>query len=158
MSQVKRESNVEYLKELVAVLESSNIILQEENKRLKQQQFNSEQARLELRDNLSIIKNRFIFKGSEKLNPTRSKKDSSDGLLHNRIVKNENDSYESSLDVQEVIHKITDYDKSCSCPKCSSSLGKMKGQFEESTEVDVIERTYIKSAIKDKSTAVEAVI
>lgn len=72
------KTNVAYLQELAKVLHSSNLFLQEKIKRLELQSFNHEQASFDLNERLSTLKKRFIFKGSEKLNPTRPSKDSSD--------------------------------------------------------------------------------
>jgi hypothetical protein len=82
------ETNVDYLKELAKVLHSSNLFLQEKIKRLELQSFNHEQASFDLNERLSTLKKRFIFKGSEKLNPTRPSKDSSDvAMFYYTIVE-----------------------------------------------------------------------
>ncbi|MDC1175242.1 IS66 family transposase [Bacteriovoracaceae bacterium] len=148
---IESETNLDYLRELAKVLHGSNLLLQEKIKNLEQESFNHEQTRLILNDNLSILKNRFIFKGSEKLNPDRPVKDSSAGLLHNQIDDIESsDSFESNLDVQEIIHNIGDNRSpaTCSCSSCENKLSPIKGQFEESVEIDVVERTYIEKRHK----------
>lgn len=147
---IESETNVKYLQEIVKVLHDSNLHLQEKIKNLENLSFNHEQARLSLADNISVLRKRFIFKGTEKLNPGRPVKDSSAELLHNQIDDIENaNSYESDLQQLEVIHRLgDDSPNSCNCPKCDNSLSVMKDQFEESTEIDVVERTYIEKRHK----------
>lgn len=48
---------------------------------------------------------------------------------------------QKELEIIEVVHQLDDADKVC--PKCGLSLEEWEGQFEDSEEVDVIERKFI---------------
>jgi transposase len=52
------------------------------------------------------------------------------------------------LSVEEVVHDLDDADKTC--PSCGGDLQEWEGQFEESDEVDVIERRYVVKRHKRK--------
>jgi transposase len=52
------------------------------------------------------------------------------------------------LQVEDVVHDLDDADKTC--PKCGGDLEEWEGQFEESEEVEVIERRYVIKCHKRK--------
>jgi len=47
---------------------------------------------------------------------------------------------QEKLPVVEVVHELDEADKAC--PSCGGNLGVMQGQFEESEEIDVVERSF----------------
>ncbi len=48
---------------------------------------------------------------------------------------------QQTLPVEEVVHPLDEADKQC--PQCGGALAEMKGCFEESEEVDVVERRFV---------------
>jgi len=47
---------------------------------------------------------------------------------------------QEKLPVVEVVHELDEADKAC--PSCGGKLGQMQGQFEDSEEIDVVERSF----------------
>ncbi len=144
IDKILSNSSADYLKETIKVLYASNVLLQEQNKRLLGKTFSHDQAKFELGDKLATLKKRFIFKGSEKLSKYRPNKDNHK-LLHNTCELENIEVTTTPLEQDEVIHSMD----SCECPKCGNQeISEMKNQYEESTEIDVIERTYIEKKHK----------
>lgn len=143
IKQIDEEINISVVKELAKVLFSSNIILQDEIKKLKGQMSDHDQMRLDLSDKLSILRKRFFEKGTERLSNYRPSKSDKDLLPHNRPPLDVLGEYISEQEKTEIIHEA------CSCPKCGDQkITKIKGQFEESSEIDVIERTIVEKLHK----------
>ena len=138
------EKDINYVKEVAKVLYGSNLILQEEIKHLKSELIDHNQLRLELDGKLVTLKKRFFDKGCEKLHPKLHGRDNQELLPHNTVPIVVDPKKTSELIDHEVIHKISD-----GCPKCSKKeLKKMNEIFETSVEIDVIERTYVKTIHK----------
>jgi transposase len=141
---IENTTNINYLKHVAKLLIQSNLILQDQNNRLLKQTTDHEQLKLELDDKLCLLKKRFFGSKSEKLQSDRPSGRQKELLPHNEPPVVVPSSELSELEQDEIVHYITSYNESCSCPKCGEAgLAEMKGQFEESNEIDVIERTYV---------------
>ncbi len=127
------------------VLRQAAVILENENKRLhtRTAQLLRENASLqgkstdELQQDLIALKEllgqreQALFgKSSERLAPAAPKARTKHGRTE-----------QPALAVIEVEHDLDEPDKMC--PKCGGDLAAMAGQFEESDEIDVIERSFI---------------
>lgn len=136
ISEIEKETNIVFVKELAKVLFSSNVILQEEIARLKKEAVDGEQIKIELGDKLTVLRKRFFDKGNESLSPYRPNR-TKNPLPHNTPPVDVLGEYSSNLLREEILHET------CACPKCSGEkILPMKDQFEESIEIDVVERTY----------------
>jgi transposase len=138
IDELENEKDIKFVKLVARTLYSSNILLQEEIKRLKSQMSDSDQMRFDLNDKLTILRKRFFEKGSEKLIPALHGKNNQKLLPHNRPPVTMDTELKSELLKIEEFHYIGG-----DCPNCGDDeIEKIKNQFEDSVEIDVIERTY----------------
>jgi transposase len=81
--------------------------------------------------------NRVLFASSSE---KRSKGRSNNGDDAPSPQRGHGPSVQPNLPIVEAVHELDEADKAC--PSCGGEMGEMSGQFEESEEVDVVERSF----------------
>jgi transposase len=135
------KTNPEYLNQIIQIQNSSLKTQEKEIKRLMNLLGNSEQSALiELEDKIEMLNRRFFTQGAETLKARPPKNYDKELLPHNTPpIQVTND---KKIDVPEV--EIEHSEVGCSCCE-NPMLEKIDGQFEESTEIDLIEKSVIKN-------------
>lgn len=135
-----------YLNEVIAVMNSS---LNFANKRIKEleeklEQTSTQDPLIELQDKIEMLNRRHFGEGKESLNKIRPPRKTDRELLPHNVppieVKDQKLPVVSEIEVE---HNEVD----CSCCDCPR-LEKIEGQFEESEEIDLIEKAAVKKKHK----------
>ena len=142
MLKLDRVQDLETLRQAALILERENTKLVEKNLDLQRQLLEAKganpaelQLQLEELQRQLSVKNRLLFgTSSERRAPQKP-----DGA---RVPQTGHGPREQkSLPIEEVVHELDAADKAC--VKCGGALCEMEGQFEESEEVHVLERTFV---------------
>lgn len=142
MSRLEHESDVDVLRQATKILDRENqkltqkvVELTRENLALKGQDPETLQQRIaDLEQQLAMARARQFGDSSEKrphVSTQRAKKEQS----------GHGPREQQQLTVVEAVHDLDDADKVCA--SCGGALTIMEGQFEESDEVDVLERRFV---------------
>jgi len=136
------KTNPEYLNQIIEIQNSSIDSLKNEIQRLSSLVGDSEQSSLiELNDKIEMLNRRFFKGGSETLKSRPPRNYDRELLPHNVPPINLCD--DKKVEVPEI--EVEHCDVGCSCCE-NPSLEKISGQFEQSSEIDLVE----KSAVKKK--------
>jgi transposase len=139
---VDREQDIEVLRQAACILEKENQRLATENVSLQRRVLALEgkspeelQGRIAaLEERLAALQHHVFAPSSERRGePTEPKERSPQGG-HGRREQTE-------LPIAEVVHVLDEADQGC--PKCGKPLAVFAGQFEESEEIDVLERRFV---------------
>ena len=143
MLRLDRETNPEILRQAALLLERENQRLIEKNLELQRRLLALEgrspeelQQRLKLLEEQLAQRNHALFGDSSEKRP-RAKSDKKERAPQRGHGPRE----QPNLPVVEVVHELDAADKTCT--SCGGQLAEWKGQFEESEEIDVIERRFI---------------
>ncbi len=138
-----RETNVGFLREAAKLLQDK--LIASEARFLEATRIAKEEEELCLRlsEELLVLKKKFFVGGRESKNKGKSPKLSRDkNLIHNESPLVNTQSSDAELDSETVLHEIDSEDLTCT-KECGCTMEEMKGGFEESLEVSVIERRYV---------------
>lgn len=145
IEQLKTETNVDFLRQAAVLLFDSNLKLLDDNKRLRNQQSQTEQDRLALEDKLHVLRKKFFGDSSERSpRSDRPVPTQSSLLIHNQVPEEIKDLI--PLTTKDLPEEACEHAlEKQACAHCNSeNIRPMKGQFEESAEVIVTERVYKK--------------
>lgn len=142
MLKLDRVQDLETLRQAALILERENEKLVEKNIELQRKLLEAEgadpgelQLKLEELERQLSVKNKLLFgASSEKRGSTRPSGERAPQKGHGPREQ-------KSLPIEEVVHELDAADKAC--VKCGGALAEMDGQFEESDEVHVLERTFV---------------
>jgi len=135
-----KEKDKEVLREYTRHLHLELISAKKEIAQLKIENQNDEELKQKLAEELLNLRSRiFDSKQERSKNKPKAKKRKKGKLPHNQNENRPLD--EGEVDLEEDIkeHKLTE----CACTKCGSLNIKEMNSFEESSEIEVIERRYI---------------
>lgn len=142
MLKLDRVQDLETLRQAALILERENEKLVEKNLELQRKLLEAQgadpnelQLKLEELQRQLSVKNKLLFgASSEKRSAPAGEKARAPQTGHGPREQ-------KSLPIEEVIHELDAADKAC--VKCGGALKEMDGQFEESEEVHVLERTFV---------------
>lgn len=142
MSRLEHESDVDVLRQATKILDRENqkltqkvVELTRENLSLKGQDPKTLQQRIaDLEQQLAMARERQFGESSEKRSRADAQKTKEKRTGHGPREQQE-------LKIVDAVHDLDDADKVCT--SCGGALEAMKGQFEESDEVDVLERRFV---------------
>jgi len=150
MFKLSKEKSVGFLKEAIIFLEEKVVKLENENAALKELCSDENAVKKQLMDELAILKKRYFDSLSERGKKDKIPRKKRDflKLIHNKNPLGELQLQTEGLDEIETIHKLID--KICSF--CSSNnIKKMNGCYEESREIEIIEKKFIiKKHLREK--------
>lgn len=102
-----------------------------------------EEICLRLAEELLALRKKFFVGGRENKNKNKGPKPSKEkSLVHSESPLGELPPSETELDSETILHELDQEELACS-KGCSCEMEEMKGGFEESIEVSVIERKYV---------------
>jgi transposase len=141
---IAREKDVDVLRKMALLLVRENERLvakfvELQKKLLAAEGKDAEQLRLEiaiLETELAAARGRMLAHASEK----RSRPDEGEQKKGRGPEKGHGPRAQPTLPIAELFHDLDEADKMC--PSCGGELDEWEGQFEESDEVDVIERSF----------------
>ncbi len=139
MLDLSKETNVSYLRAVAKLLQEKLLFAEKEIVQLKFLAQKDEELCKQLSEELLLLKKKFFGRSSERSQNSPTKKNQRIKILHNQpllAALPAQGKYE--LEEEEVIHE--GFEPSCSCQE---SYLPMTNAFEESCEVNVIERKYI---------------
>ena len=144
MFDFSKESDKDVLRAWLEHMQEKNISLEKKLVQLRLEREREEEICKKLAEELLLIKKRiFDSKQEKKANKARNHKKKKKGNLpHNKPKNKRIEMEEVDLDEEVVGYKLENENK---CPKCGGEDGisPMNNCFEESTEMEVIERRYI---------------
>lgn len=142
------KTNPEYLNQVIGSLSGS---LELANQRIKELEeklggLGTQESLIDLKDQIEMLNKRFFDKGQESLSKKRPPKNYDRELLPHNVPP-----VELSGDKIPQIEEVEIYHDEAICPSCNSSdLEEMKGQSEDSIEIDLKEKSAIKKNHKRK--------
>ena len=143
MLKLDRVQDLETLRQAALILERENEKLVEKNLELQRKLLEAEgadpgelQLKLEELQQQLSVKNRLLFGASSEKRPAPGKTSEARTPQTGHGPREQ-----KSLPIEEVVHDLDAADKAC--VKCGGALAEMDGQFEESEEVHVLERTFV---------------
>jgi transposase len=142
---IRQEQNIEVLRDALIVYSKSNEYQQqiiEKQKALITKLEGDKQSALFHIEKIQLLNRRLFGRSSDKRFNTEETKVDYNFELTNEKVEEEKSSVNKELAVEEVIHELPEAERIC--PNCESVLKEMKGQYEESEEITVIQRTFKK--------------
>lgn len=142
------ERDIERLRQAALLLESENrklieknLELNRENLALKGLEPDKLQMRLELLEQQLATRNQMLFgKSSEKRAPVKN--DDAPATEPTKPQRGHGPREQPNLPTLDVKHELDEADRSA-CAQCGGMLKRWEGQFEESEEIDVIERRFV---------------
>lgn len=137
-----KENDKEFMREALKLMQVELLDARKENIFLKNTKEKDEEILQKLSEELKNLRQRvFASKQERKANKPKNQKKRKKGNLPHNKSKNKNlDEVEIDLNEEIVEYKIDD----SSCPDCGGEkFFEMKNCFEESNEIEVIERQYI---------------
>ena len=137
-----REQDIEVLRQAARILEKENQRLAAENVSLQRRLLSLEGKSPEelqgkiaaLEERLAALQHHVFAPSSEKRGATTQPKERAPQTGHGPREQAE-------LPIAEVVHVLDEADQAC--PKCGKPLSVFAGQFEESEEIDVLERRFV---------------
>jgi transposase len=151
LEQLKKTNDIEKLRaeamSLIAMqastIDHQKKIIEDQRKQLEEV-FKDKQASLEIIEQVQLLNKKIYSRSSEKtksLVPT-VKLNNNFELVSEETKEGSSNSRKQELPTEEVIHTLAEDDKACDA--CNSSLTELKNQYEESTEITIVERTFKK--------------
>ncbi|MFZ4405328.1 MAG: IS66 family transposase [Pseudobdellovibrionaceae bacterium] len=152
MRALENENDPRILRELAILMNAEILRLQSRIKTIEEQKNKAEQKSFPLEESLSILRKKFFGKSSEKFTDrARSKKDEEEILLHSQnfipLVKNKStkklleEIYIHEASKQDLIDASMDF--GLENPSVDQ-WEKVENLFDESTEIEIVERSYKK--------------
>jgi len=142
MYDVSKENDKEFLREAVLMLQEELLEAKIEVVLLKKLKEKDEEVLLKISEELKNLRKRvFASQQERKANkPKNHKKRKKGNLPHNKSQNDVLEEFEIDLTEEVIDHKI----EQSSCPSCGGEeLFEMNNCFEESNEIEVIERKYL---------------
>ena len=142
MYDVSKENDKEFLREAVSMLQDKLLLKELEVLELRQLKEKDEEVLQKISEELKNLRKRvFASKQERKANkPKNQKKRKKGNLPHNKSNNQNIDDFEIDLNEEIIDYKIDE----SSCPDCGGDkFFEMNNCFEESNEIEVIERKYI---------------
>lgn len=145
MFSLAREKNPDTIKQAAILLERENerlaaklVALTKENLALKGQSPETLQLRLlQLEDQLAAQRKKIFGDSSEKQAPSADETKGKEKAPQTGHGPRQ----QAELPIKETEHKLDEADRPC--PSCGGQLAEWLGQFEESEEIDVVERQFV---------------
>jgi transposase len=144
MYDVTKENHKGFLKYSHRYLQEKVILLEMENFELKKLVQINEDISRKLADELYVLRQKFFANKQEKKKaPAKGKNNSKkkNNLPHNQSPVSSLSNEKISLETNDKNYSLNDFQCPCGDPNCL--LEEQKGMFEESQEIDVVERRYI---------------
>lgn len=143
MMDFSRETNVGFLREAARLLQEKLIASEARFLEAKRLAKEDEDLCLRLSEELLILRKKFFVGGREsKKEGKYPKLDRDKNLIHNESPLTHVQTSEAELDSEVILHQIDTEELVCG-KGCGCTMEEMKGGFEESIEVSVIERRYV---------------
>ena len=142
MYDVSKENDKEFLREAVLMLQDKLLLKELEVLELKRLKEKDEEILQKISEELRNLRKRVFASQQERKNnkPKNQKKRKKGNLPHNKSKNIELEEVEIDLNEEVVDHKIEE----SFCPSCGGDkFYEMKNCFEESNEIEVIERQYL---------------
>ena len=142
MYDVSKENDKEFLREAVLMLQEELLETKIEVILLKKLKEKDEEVLLKISEELKNLRKRVFASQQERKSnrPKNHKKRKKGNLPHNKSKNESLDDFEIDLDEEVIDYKI----EGNSCPGCGGdNFFEMNNCFEESNEIEVIERQYI---------------
>lgn len=147
MLRLDEERDIERLRQAAQLLETENRKLIEKNLRLNRENLALKgidpeklQTRLELLEQQLAVRNQMLFGTSSEKRP--APKDEPAPATPKPPKRGHGPRPQPELPIVAVTHEMDEADRR-SCPQCGGGLQPWAGQFEESEEIDVIERRFV---------------
>jgi transposase len=145
---IETESDIERLRQMALLLQRENArlfarleALTRELSRARGDDVTNLQLQIALLHQEIAAKNHALFgRSSEKRNGSSSNGESQKGSSPSEPRPGHGPRSQPSLPIVETVHTLDEADKTC--PKCGGDLQEWKGQFEDSEEIDVVERSF----------------
>jgi transposase len=142
MYDVSKENNKEFLREAVLMLQEKLLEKELEVLELRRLKEIDEEILQKISEELKNLRKRVFASQQERKSntPKNHKKRKKGNLPHNKSKNNKLEDSEIDLNEEIIEHKIEE----ASCPSCGGDkFHEMNNCFEESNEIEVIERTYL---------------
>lgn len=142
MYNVSKENDREFMREAIKLLQKELLETKKENILLKKEKEKDEEILQKISEELKNLRKRvFASQQERKANkPKNHKKRKKGNLPHNKSKNSKLDEVEIDLDQEIIEYKIED----SSCPDCGGDkFFEMNNCFEESNEIEIIERKYL---------------
>jgi len=137
-----REQDVEVLRQAAMILEKENQRLVDENVALQRRLLALEgKGPEELQTRLAVLEEQLATMRDRMFGPSSEKRPSSAAPREKAAQTGHGPREQPQLKIADVIHVLDEAD--LACPKCGKPLEEFKGQYEESEEIDVIERQFV---------------
>lgn len=135
-----KENDKDFLREVSKVLHDRVILLEIELSQIKKRSEKDAEIFQKLSEELKVLRQRFFDSKQERKKTTPKKKRKQSKLPHNQSNNTPQVDEEITLDEKIIDYKLDQI----RCDKCGADdLNEMKNCFEESSEIEVIERKYI---------------
>jgi transposase len=152
MRALENENDPRILKELALLMNAEILRLQEKIKKIEDQKDKTEQHSFAIEESLSVLRKKYFGKSSEKTTGReRSRKDDDEVLLHSQNllppIKNKS---AKKLTEEIIIHEASENElKDASIDygienPSAEQWQKIENLFDESTEIEIVERSYTK--------------
>jgi len=141
---IEAEGDIERLRQVALLLqnENSRLFRRLEDLAAELARLKGEQPAEQLALEIALLKEKLQARERELFSPSSEKrsKDPCDGLQEKRLQTGHGPRHQPELPIVEAVHILDEADKIC--PKCGGGLQVWAGQFEQSDEIDVVERSY----------------
>ena len=133
---LNKETSIGFLKEVIRHLEQKILDLESKVSNLTKELNTEEETKKKLMEELSILRQKYFDRLSEKGKGEKGRKKKGENLLHNKNPLGDLDIEVEELEEVSKVHELIDK----ICQYCNSNkLKQMKGAYEESKEVEIIE-------------------
>lgn len=140
---LQREQDVEILRQAAMILEKENERLVQENVALQRRLLALEgKSPEELQTRLAVLEQQFAAMRDRMFGPSSEKRPSATEPLERTPQTGHGPREQPQLRIAHVIHVLDEADMAC--PKCGKQLEEFEGQHEESEEIDVIAREFVR--------------
>lgn len=144
MVDIERETDIERLREVARLLDRENarlhqrlVVLHRELAQARGETATQLELEIQLLQEQLDGRNQALFgRSSEKRSPAAK----ANGAETAKPQRGHGPTAQPSLPVVETLHRLDEPDRAC--PGCGGELSEWEGQFEESEEVDVVERSF----------------
>ena len=145
---LNKETSIGFLKEVIRHLEQKILDLESKVSNLTKELNTEEETKKKLMEELSILRQKYFDRLSEKGKGEKGRKKKGENLLHNKNPLGDLDIEVEELEEVSKVHELIDK----ICQYCNSNkLKQMKGAYEESKEVEIIEKKFIiKKHLREK--------
>jgi transposase len=143
------EHDIERLRQAALLLEQENRKLIEKNLELNRENLALKgvdpaklQTRLELLEQQLAVRNQMVFGKSSEKRPAANGEKACAAEPAKKPQRGHGPREQPNLPIVDVKHELDEADRK-SCPQCGGGLTAWDGQFEESEEIDVVERRFV---------------